>query len=395
MKELSTATRLPGSGIRRMYALAKNKTDLLSFGIGEPDYVTPQYIIDEAVRSLNAGRTHYTENAGILPLREVIASTVGEYDKVSYDPETEVCVTTGAGEALALTWLALLRPGDEVIVADPTFPNYFLQIQQHHAVLVPVPVYEEDGFNYTFERLNAAVTPRTKAIILNSPANPTGSVAGRSDMEVVARVAIEHDLYVVYDAVYKHMLYDNTEYINIAALPGMRERTLYVDSLSKTLAMTGWRVGWVCGPRSVLQFIPKLQESMSVCVPPFVQDAAIIALSERERASAAMDTMRDDYSRRRDMLVAGISEIDGLSARTPRGAFYLFVNISKTGLTSQEFAENLLEEQNVLVAPGSAFGATGEGFVRLSYVSSIETIRAGLKRINDFVKALNLVATNS
>lgn len=395
MKELSTATHLPGSGIRRMYALAKNKIDLLSFGIGEPDYVTPQYIIDEAVRSLNAGRTHYTENAGILPLREVIASTVGEYDKVSYDPETEVCVTTGAGEALALTWLALLRPGDEVIVADPTFPNYFLQIQQHHAVLVPVPVYEEDGFNYTFERLNAAVTRRTKAIILNSPANPTGSVAGRSDMEVVARVAIEHDLYVVYDAVYKHMLYDNTEYINIAALPGMRERTLYVDSLSKTLAMTGWRVGWVCGPRSVLQFIPKLQESMSVCVPPFVQDAAIIALSERERASTAMDTMRDDYARRRDILVAGISEIDGLSARTPQGAFYLFVNISKTGLTSQEFAENLLEEQNVLVAPGSAFGATGEGFVRLSYVSSIETIRAGLKRINDFVKALNLVATNS
>lgn len=384
MKKLSDATLLPQSGIRRMFDLAKNKEDTISFVLGEPDFDTPKNVIKAAQKALEEGQTHYTDNAGILPLRQAIARETKKYDHVAYNPENEILVCTGGMEALYLSMATLLDPGDEVLISDPCYANYYGQISMNHGVPVPVPVYEENGFNFTYEALSEAVTDKTKVILLNSPCNPTGAVAGRKVMEDIAKVALEHDLYVVYDAVYKHLLYEG-EYVNIAALDGMKNRTIYIDSCSKTYAMTGWRIGYLAGPREIVSLMPKLQENVPSCVTTFAQYGAVEALNNGQ---ASIKEMYDQYEERRKVLLECIEKIGKISCRPPKGAFYAFINIKETGLGSTEFAEQLLEKEGVVAAPGSAFGEQGEGYIRISYATSVETIRKGMARIQKFVESL-------
>ena len=385
MHPLSAIAQLPPSPIRRIYERALGMDDVVFFSLGEPDFDTPPQVIEAAVASLRRGETHYTPNAGLPALRRAIAEDLRDYDGVSYDPDGEIAVTSGGMEALLLALLTVIEPGDEVILPDPSYTNYRDQILIAKGVPVYVPVREESGFQFDPADLERAVTPRTRAIMLNTPANPTGGVASRALLQEIAALAVRRDLYVLFDEVYKSLFYGEEPFFNIAAAPGMRERTLVIDSCSKTYAMTGWRVGWIAGPARVVGCIPKLQENVCSCVPAFVQHAAACAL---RTAGADAARMRDAYRRRRDVIVRGINAIPGLSARTPEGAFYLFVNIQETGLTSEAFAMRLLEEGRVALSPGSAFGPSGEGFVRISYASDEAVLRKGVARIAAFIARL-------
>ena len=385
MHRLSTIAQMAPSPIRRIYEKAVQMDDVVFFSLGEPDFDTPPQVVDAAVESLRRGETHYTPNAGIPPLREAIAENLRDYDHVAYDPATEIAVTSGGMEALVLALLALVEPGDEVILADPSYTNYRDQIAICKGVPVYVPVREENGFQFDPDDLRRAVTDKTRAIMVNTPANPTGAVASRENLEAVAALALEHGLYVIFDEVYKHLFYGDRPFFNIADLPGMRERTLVLDSCSKTYAMTGWRVGWIAGPAEVVGCIPKIQENLCSCVPAFVQRGAIRAL---RTGAEDVRRMNEAYRARRDVIVAGINAIPGLSARTPEGAFYLFVNVRGSGLTSERFAMRLLEEGRVALSPGSAFGPSGEGYARISYASSIDNLKKGLARIEGFMRRL-------
>ena len=385
MHRLSTIAQMAPSPIRRIYEKAVQMDDVVFFSLGEPDFDTPPQVVDAAVESLRRGETHYTPNAGIPPLREAIAENLRDYDHVAYDPATEIAVTSGGMEALVLALLALVEPGDEVILADPSYTNYRDQIAICKGVPVYVPVREENGFQFDPDDLRRAVTDKTRAIMVNTPANPTGAVASRENLAAVAALALEHGLYVIFDEVYKHLFYSDSPFFNIAALPGMRERTLVLDSCSKTYAMTGWRVGWIAGPAEVVGCIPKIQENLCSCVPAFVQRGAIRAL---RTGAEDVRRMNEAYRARRDVIVAGINAIPGLSARTPEGAFYLFVNVRGSGLTSERFAMRLLEEGRVALSPGSAFGPSGEGYARISYASSIDNLKKGLARIEGFMRRL-------
>lgn len=384
MKPLSKSTMLPESGIRRMFDLAKDRENIVSFVLGEPDFTTPRHIIEAAKKALDAGMTHYTDNAGLLELRQAIAAELARYDKVQY-AASEILVSTGAMEIIYLIFATLLNPGDEVLITNPCYANYYGQISMNHGIPVPVPVKEEEGFQFTYECMKPYITPRTKAVFLNSPCNPTGSVASRKTMEEIARIALEYDLYVVYDAVYKHLIYDNAEYINIASLEGMRERTLYIDSFSKTYAMTGWRVGYLAGPGNIVSLMPKLHEFMPSCVSSFSQYGALEALLHGKED---IKHMNGQYTLRRNAMLECISNMPLISCNRPDGAFYIFANIKQTGISSCEFAEGLLKEEGVVVAPGSAFGTEGEGYIRLSYATSLDNIYEGMKRMKDFLSRI-------
>ncbi len=387
MKELSSIIQeIKAAKVRQMYELSQGLEDVVSFVIGEPEFDTPKNIIDAAKSAMDNGETHYTPNAGILPLREAVSRHFEDFDKVSYDPADEVFITVGGMQGLSLSLLILTNPGDEVIVSDPCYTNYFGMIEMNNAVPVTVPVYEEEGFNFTEERLKKAITSKTKAIILNSPSNPTGAVAGKDTMEMIARVAIENDLYVIFDEVYKYLTYDEPFY-NIARISGMKERTIIIDSVSKSYAMTGWRVGYCLAPKSIISQMQKIQEFMLSCVNTPAQFAAIEALTGPADAYAYMN---EQYKERRGIMVERINQIEMISCVMPKGAFYVFMNIKETGLTSDEFAIRLLNEQRVVVSPGDCFGSMGEGYVRLSYASSVDNIEKGFDRINRFIQ--NLIA---
>ena len=385
MRSLSTIARMPRSPIRRIFEKAIQMDDVIFFSLGEPDFDTPPQVIDAAVGALRRGETHYTPNAGLLPLRQAIAENLRAYDGVAYDPAEEIAVTSGGMEALLLALMTIIEPGDEVILPDPSYTNYRDQILIAKGVPVYVPVREANGFQFDPADLRRAITDRTRAIMINTPANPTGGVASRALLEQIAAIAVEHDLYVLFDEVYKYLYYGEQPFFNIAAAPGMRERTLVVDSCSKTYAMTGWRVGWLAGPADVVGCVPKLQENVCSCVPAFVQRGAVCAL---QTAAGDVARMNAAYRARRDCVVAGINAIPGLSARTPEGAFYLFVNIGQTGLTSEAFAMRLLEDARVALSPGSAFGPSGEGYVRIAYASSIDVLNEGVARIAAFMDRL-------
>lgn len=385
MHDLSRIAHMEPSPIRRIYEKAITMDDIIFFSIGEPDFKTPDAVIETAVASMRAGETHYTSNAGIADLRAAVSENLLSYDRVSYDPDGEICVTSGGMEALLLSLLATIDPGDEVILADPSYTNYKDQILIAKGVPVFVSVREEDGFNFRPDDLRAAITEKTRVIMLNTPANPTGGVAGEPLLREIAKIAEEHDLIILFDEVYKYLFYGNEPFFSIARIPGMKERTLIIDSTSKTYAMTGWRCGWIAGPRRIVSNIPKIQENVCSCVPAFVQRGAAYALRNCAEDVAAMNRQ---YRARRDAIYEGINAIPRLSAVLPNGAFYLFVNIQKTGLTSEEFAMRLLEEGHVALAPGSAFGPSGEGFVRISYATSLENIAEGLRRIRAFTESL-------
>lgn len=385
MEKAAIIDTIPSSPIRKMYNMALGKTNLINFVLGEPDFDTPENIIEAAHKAMLDGQTHYTPNAGILPLRQAITKRLKEKNNVAVDPESEVIVTIGGTEALLMSMMSMLNPGDEVIVSDPFWSPYIAQLKICRAVPKLVKVYEEDGFAYRCENVEAAVTPKTRGIIINSPANPTGGVIGRKTLEGLAELAKKHNLFVISDEVYQELIYDGEEHVSIASFDGMKDRTIVIDSFSKAYAMTGWRIGYAAGCKEIIKSMVKLQENFASCVHTPTQYAAIEAL---EGTQEPLKEMLKKYISRRKLIIQGINEIDKLSCISPKGAFYAFANISKTGLSSEEFAIKLFENTGVVVIPGSGFGSFGEGFIRISYAASEEKILEGLRRMRAFTETL-------
>jgi len=375
---------IPRSGIRDFFELVQGRDDVISLGVGEPDFVTPWHIREAAIYSLEKGQTTYTSNLGLLSLRKSIARYVDDFFGISYDPAGEVLVTVGVSEAIDIALRALLNPGDEVIYHEPCYVSYSPSIVLAHGVAVSVVTTKEDGFSLKPEALAKVITPKSRVLMLNFPTNPTGACASREDLEGIAKLAIEHDLIVVTDEIYSELRYDEEPHVSIATLPGMRERTILLHGFSKAFAMTGFRLGYACAPQPIVEAMMKIHQYSMLCAPIMSQNAAIEAL---ENGTPAMIEMRTAYHQRRDFLVRRLNEI-GLDCHSPGGAFYVFPDVRSTGLSSKEFAMKLLEEENVACVPGGAFGASGEGFLRCCYATAFEDIRTATDRIERFVGRL-------
>ena len=375
--------KIPGSMIREMFAMQDGMTDVISFALGEPDFTAPQHVIDATVASLQRGETHYTPNAGIPALRQAVSDL---YKRRGLDyTSKEVLIGAGAISLLNLAGTAMLDIGDEVLVPDPGWANYVGLMMQVGAVPVPVRMKEENGFMYDVADLKAALTPKTKMILLNSPSNPTGGVASEENLRQVAEFAKENDLYILADEIYRELLWDDEPYTSIAGFPGMKERAVVVDGFSKTYAMTGMRLAWAVAPEEVIVVMTKLLENVLSSVNEGVQWGGVAALNGSQEC---VEEMKRQYRRRREIIVNGLNDMKGVSCLMPKGAFYAFPNISKLGLSSREFAMRLLKEKHVVVVPGTGFGEGGEGFVRLAYATSEENIREGLRRMKEFVESL-------
>lgn len=375
--------KTPRSVIREMFAMQTGLEDVVSFALGEPDFTAPKHIIDATVASFQRGETHYTPNAGIPALREAVARSYQERG-LDYKPE-EILIGSGAISVLCLACTAILDIGDEVLLPDPGWANYNGLITQVGAVPVPVRVKEANGFMYDVEDLRAAITPKTKMILINSPSNPTGGVASAENLRQIADLVKEKDLYVLTDEIYHELLWSDEPYTSIASFPGMKERTLIVDGFSKKYAMTGFRLGYGAGPEEVIATMTKLLENVLSSVNEGIQWGGVAALTGDQ---SPVEEMKEQYRRRRQIIVEGLNAIDRISCLAPMGAFYAFPNISQTGLSSRDFAIRLLKEKHTVVVPGTGFGEGGEGFVRISYATSEENIREGLKRIAEFVASL-------
>jgi aminotransferase len=367
--------KVPPSAIRRFFDILNTMDDVISLGIGEPDFVTPEHISQAGIDSLNMGCTSYSSNAGAIELRELIARKMEELYGIRYDPETEVLVTVGASEAIVDAMIAVLDPGDEVIVPQPCFVSYVPSVIFAGGTPVTVDTYYENRFAVNAEDIRAKVTPRTKMLFLGYPNNPTGAVVPRDEMLRIAQIAQEHDLVVLSDEIYDR-------FVCVASLPGMRDRTLHVGGFSKSYAMTGWRIGFIAGPSEPMAAIAKVHQYAIMCAPTIAQYAAIAALQNGE---SDVQRMVGEYDRRRRVIVKGLNSI-GLPTFEPQGAFYCFPKISVLGMSDQDFAERLLLEEKVAVVPGSAFGPTGEGHVRICYAAPIEEIEEALTRISRFVE---------
>ena len=384
MKELSRVAKVvTPSPIRQMFNRAMGMEDVVSFTVGEPDFETPAHIVDAAVKALHEGAHHYTPNAGILPLRQAIFRVTRQSHGVSYDPETQIIVTAGGMEALLLTMITLTDPEDEWILSDPCWTNYSRQVLICGGKPVYVEANAQTNFHFDPDALEQAITEKTKGFIINSPSNPTGGIANRALLEKLAEVARKHDLYVISDEVYGHLTYDGNEMFSIASLPGMAERTIVVDSFSKTYAMTGWRVGYALGPKEIIENMVKLQENVAACVNSAAQFGALAALGGTQEP---LHQMQAAYCRRREIITEGFASIDGLHCFAPQGAFYALVDIGETGMQAMEFAMDLLEKERVVVVPGHAFGEQSNRYVRLSFATSEENIREGLRRIARYMK---------
>jgi aminotransferase len=376
---------IPRSGIRDFFELVQGRDDVISLGVGEPDFVTPWHIREAAIYSLEKGQTTYTSNLGLLSLRKSISRYVENFFHVDYDPAKEILVTVGVSEAIDIALRALLNPGDEVIFHEPCYVSYSPSIVMAHGVAVPVVTTKEDEFSLKPEAVAAAITPRTRIIFINFPTNPTGACASRADLEGIAKLAIEHDLIVMTDEIYSELRYDDTEpHVSIASMPGMKERTILLHGFSKAFAMTGFRLGYACAPQPIIEAMMKIHQYAMLCAPIMSQNAAIEAL---EHGTPAMQAMRSSYHQRRDFLVRRLNEI-GLDCHTPGGAFYVFPDIRSTGLSSKEFAMKLLEEESVACVPGGAFGPSGEGFLRCCYATAFDDIRTATDKIERFVGRL-------
>ena len=369
------------SGIRKFFDIINTMPDVISLGVGEPDFVTPEHIRQAGIRSIELGHTRYTSNYGILELREEIAAMLKRRYGIDYDPKTEILVTVGVSEGVDLAMRTLIDPGDEVISPDPGYVAYEADIVFAGGKPVPVPTYAKFDFGVRAEEIAAAITPRTKMILIGNPNNPTGAVVPRAELEGIAKLAQQHDLIVAIDEVYSRLVYD-IEHVSIAAMPGMRERTVLLDGFSKAYAMTGWRIGYVAAPHVILEAMLKVHQYAIMCAGTAPQEAALEALRHGEED---VQYMHDDYARRRRMFVDGLNRI-GLPTCEPRGAFYAFPNISATGMTDEEFAEKLLFEEQVAVVPGSSFGACGVGFVRCAYCTAYDKLEEALVRIERFLK---------
>jgi aminotransferase len=375
---------IPRSGIRDFFELVQGRDDIISLGVGEPDFTTPWHIREAAIYSLEKGQTTYTSNLGLLALRKGISRYVAGFFEVGYDPASEILVTVGVSEAIDLALRALLDPGDEVVFHEPCYVSYSPSIALAHGRAVAVETRKEDAFSLKPEQLAAAITPRTRVLMLNFPTNPTGAVASRADLEGIARLAIQHDLIVLTDEIYSELRYDEEKHISIAALPGMRERTILLHGFSKAFAMTGFRLGYACAPQPIIEAMMKIHQYAMLCAPIMSQHAAIEAL---EYGGPSMRAMRDSYHQRRDFLVKRLNEI-GLDCHLPGGAFYAFPDIRKTGLGSKQFALGLLDAEQVAAVPGSAFGPSGEGFLRCCYATAFKDLRTAMERMERYLGSL-------
>jgi aminotransferase len=372
--------RLPASGIRRFFDLAAGIPGVISLGVGEPDFVTPDAFRDAAVRSIKEGKTQYTSNYGLLALREAIAAHTTQLRRVTYDPRAEILVTVGVSEAVDLALRATLNEGDEVIVADPSYVAYVPGIVLAGGVPVTVPTDEANDFRLLAADVRKAITPRTRAILLGFPNNPTGAVLEAEDVRGIAALAKEHDLLVYADEIYDRLVY-GTEHRSILDEAGMKERTIYLAGFSKAYAMTGWRVGYACAPAEIIEQMMKIHQYTVMCVPTAAQYAALEAMRSGE---AEVRRMVAEYDKRRKRMYERFNAM-GLHCFEPRGAFYCFPNVTSTGLTDDQFCERLLKEEQVVVVPGSAFGERGVGHVRACYAASMENIDEACGRIERFV----------
>ncbi|MCU1663524.1 MAG: aminotransferase [Pseudonocardiales bacterium] len=384
MKELNgVIAACPPSGIRRFFDIAAEMDDVISLGVGEPDFVTPWHVREAGIYALEHGYTTYTSNAGLPRLRQLICADLATRYGAVYEPDGECLITTGVSEGLDLALRVLLNPGDEVIVPEPCYVAYAPCVAFAGGVPVSVPTRWEDGFAVDSDVVAAAIGPRTKAILIGSPANPTGAVQPRAALEALVRLAEQHDLYLVSDEIYGRLTY-TSPHTCLGTLPGARERTVLLGGFSKAHAMTGWRVGWICAPASVAELCVRVHQYTMLCAPHVSQLAAVEALSGPDDAVQAMIA---DYDRRRRVFVKGLREI-GLDCPEPEGAFYAFPSIRTSGLDSETFAEQLLRTEHVAVVPGSVFGPSGEGHVRCSYATALPLLEEALCRIDRFLRSL-------
>ena len=380
---------VPPSGIRKFFDIVRQMPDAISLGVGEPDFVTPWAIRDAAIQSIEEGRTQYTSNWGLESLREKIAAYLRMRCHVTYSPKDEVLVTVGASEGIDLALRALVCPGDEVLIPEPSYVSYAPCVTFAGGTAVPVITRAEDEFALTPDALRAALTPRTKALILPYPNNPTGGVMTRAQLQELARVLDDTGVIVISDEIYSELVYGGHEHTAFASIEGMRERTITLNGFSKAFAMTGWRVGYACAPRELLSPMFKIHQFTMLCASIQGQVAADRALGRAfETGFEDVRAMVRSYDRRRRLMVTALNDM-GLTCFEPRGAFYVFPSIASTGLTSEEFCTRLLEEKQVACVPGTAFGASGEGHVRCSYATSIEKLNEALGRIRAFVESLD------
>jgi aminotransferase len=378
-----TLAAIPRSGIRDFFDIVSSMHDVISLSIGEPDFDTPWHVREASIFALERGATSYTSNLGLLKLRKALAQYVGRTFGLEYDPESEILITVGVSEALDLAVRALANPGDEILYHEPCYVSYRPVIQLAHGTPVAVETRPENGFKLTRSLLEQHITPRTKALLLNYPNNPTGATMTRPELEAVAGAAREHDLLVISDEIYAELSYDQ-EHVSIAALPEMRERTLFLHGFSKSWAMTGFRIGYACGPAPLIDAMMKIHQYTMLCAPIVSQEAAVEALQQAEQD---IQEMRAEYRKRRNFLVNSFREL-GLPCATPQGAFYAFPGIQAFGLTSKAFALQFLEREKVAVVPGSAFGACGEGHIRCAYSTALADIQEALKRLARFLSTI-------
>ncbi len=371
------------SGIRKFFDIVSEMKDAISLGVGEPDFDTPWHIRDEGIYSLERGKTFYTSNAGLMELRKEIKAYLERRVNVSYDPKKEILITVGGSEAIDLALRAMINPGDEVLIPQPSYVSYLPCAVLADAVPVIINLKEENEFRLTKEELLAHITPKTKILILPFPNNPTGAIMERKDLEEIAEVIIEHDLFVISDEIYSELTYKE-DHVSIASLPGMKERTILINGFSKSYAMTGWRLGYVCAPHIIMEQMVKIHQFAIMCAPTNSQYAAVDALKNGDED---VKVMREAYNQRRRYLMHRFKEM-GLQCFEPYGAFYVFPSIKEFGMTSDQFATRFLEEEKVAVVPGTAFGACGEGFLRISYAYSLENLKVALERLERFIQKL-------
>ncbi|MCD8392168.1 MAG: aminotransferase class I/II-fold pyridoxal phosphate-dependent enzyme [Cloacibacillus porcorum] len=377
--------KIKPSGIRRLFDIANEIPDVISLGVGEPDFDTPWHIREEGIYSLHKGRTFYTSNSGLIELREEIARFMKRKYGLSYDPKHEIVLTVGGSEAIDIALRAILNPGDEVIYPEPCFVSYEPCILLSDGVPVPIELTAETEFRLQPEQLEAAITPNTKALLISYPNNPTGAIMEREDLEKLVPIIIKHDLLVISDEIYSELSYRD-RHVSIASLPGMLERTIVINGFSKSYAMTGWRLGFACGPAGIIEYMLKVHQFGIMSAPTMSQYAAISALKNGDRDIC---TMAESYNQRRRFLMEAFREM-GLPCFEPFGAFYVFPDISEFGMGSEEFCTKLLEAENVAVVPGSAFGACGDKYVRISYAYSIEELKEAMARIARFIERLRM-----
>lgn len=376
-----TIVTIEPSGIRKFFDIVSEMKDAISLGVGEPDFDTPWHIRDEGIYSLEKGRTHYTSNAGLKELKAEIAKFLSRRYGLSYDYNKEMFVTVGGSEAIDIAMRAMLDPGDEVLIPQPSYVSYLPCAVLANGTPVVIELKEENQFRLTAEELEAAITPKTKLLVLPFPNNPTGAVMEKEDLERIAELVIRHDLFVLSDEIYSELTYLE-RHVSIASLPGMRERTLVINGFSKSHAMTGWRLGYVCGSEAIITQMLKIHQYAIMCAPTMAQYAAVAAMRDGDEDVAGM---REEYNGRRRYLMHRFREM-GLQCFEPFGAFYVFPCIREFGMSSEAFAEALLASQKLAVVPGTAFGACGEGFVRISYAYSLESLKTAMDRLEVFVE---------